>query len=69
MHFLIIMSHTNARYRSEENSPAVGSLIPYVRAAKLLASKLLNSGLSFKAAITGNQEHTLITHDKGHIKK
>ena len=21
MHFLIIMSHTNARYRSEENSP------------------------------------------------
>ena len=22
MHFLIIMSHTNARYRSEENSPA-----------------------------------------------
>ena len=21
MHFLVIMSHTNARYRSEENSP------------------------------------------------
>ena len=24
MHFLIIMSHTNARYRSEENSPGGG---------------------------------------------
>ena len=23
MHFLIVMPHTNARYRSEENSPAI----------------------------------------------